>query len=142
MQTSRSARAVILALTMEGRYTIPAEYGPVPGRHRPEIYRVAKQFLTVPSMGDAGRFPQGDNLLVVDVSPSGPNQFDFEWRAAKPWGCPPAAKGVGHSPVGRRIRGWLAGRANLGHHGWGKEDQCDESVVSRKPSAIRRSRVG
>jgi hypothetical protein len=69
---------------MEGRYEIPAEHGPVPGRHRPEIYRVAKEFLTVPSMADAERFPQGNNPLVVQVSPSGPNNFDFDMRVEKP----------------------------------------------------------
>lgn len=68
----------------DGRFDIPAEHGPVPGRHRVEIYRVAKEFLTVPSMGDAERLPEQEpDALSVDIAP-GRNVSDFDLLSPSP----------------------------------------------------------
>ena len=56
----------------DGKFDIAAEHGPVPGKHRVEVYRVAKDFLKVPSTDDAERF-----TLLAEVRENG-GTFDFQ----------------------------------------------------------------
>ncbi len=52
---------------MKGKYQFTKGNGPVPGKHRVEVYRVAKEFLTVPSMGDVETFPRNKEEKSIEV---------------------------------------------------------------------------
>ena len=87
MQTCPTARAVMMLFGLAGvclpasagetAKTIRLWDGPAPGARGdgPEH---------VPSMADAERFPQGENPLVVEITPSGTNEFNFDLSRAKP----------------------------------------------------------
>ena len=61
----------------DGRYTIEAAHGLVPGEYTVDVWLVAKEFLKSPSMGDAEHYPaKGKSPLRVKVTESG-GTFDF-----------------------------------------------------------------
>jgi len=56
-----------------GKFQLPAQHGPVTGRHRVEVRLVCRQFLTVPSQQDIVLYtkasPDAEEPLTVDLKP-------------------------------------------------------------------------
>lgn len=57
----------------EGKFQFEAANGPVPGRYQVEVYLVAKEFLSVPSLEEAQRFSKTakGEPLIVEIGPDG-----------------------------------------------------------------------